>query len=308
MKKNQKKAILTCVVLGLVLILIMLSVKTCSRPKIKGQAQVNLYLSHENRVIELDLEDYVVGCVAAEMPSSFEMEALKAQAICARTYAIRKLIDKKPYPHKADLSDDIETCQAYISKKEFGVRHPNNSKKLYNKVEKAVSATKGIIILDKNIPIDALYHSTCGGQTASAKETWGNDVAYLQSKPCPYCKASKFYRVEKVFSYQNFSQLNQIEVTPYAEIKVIKNKSGRSKEININKSKITSTKLRQVLGLPSSWIDVTFQKNQLTVITRGYGHGVGLCQYGANGLAKEGKDCKAILNYYYTGIKFASIY
>ncbi|HZJ85221.1 MAG TPA: stage II sporulation protein D [Syntrophomonadaceae bacterium] len=304
----KKKQIFILLSLGLIFILILLGVKSCHRAKPIGQAQVSLFLSGENRVIKLDLEDYLVGCVAAEMPSSFEIEALKAQAVCARTYAIKKIIDGHPYPKKADLSDDINSCQAYITENEFYERHPYQSKKLYNKVKKAVTDTKGVIMLYAGMPIDALYHSTCGGRTASAEETWGNELAYLQSKSCPYCKASKYYETRQVFSYQDFSSIGQVNLTPKQKIIISKNKSGRSKEVSIGDYKISTIKIRGILNLPSSWIkNIFLDRDELIVTTCGYGHGVGLCQCGANGLAQEGKDYKEILKYYYSQIQIFKI-
>lgn len=300
----KKKHIFILLSLGLVFILILVGIKSCHKVKPLGQAQVSLYLSGENKVIKLDFEDYLVGCVAAEMPSSFEIEALKAQAVCARTYAIRKLIDSHSYPKKANLSDDINSCQAYITENEFYARHPYQGKKLYNKVKRAVADTEGVIMLYQGMPIDALYHSTCGGQTASAEETWGNAVAYLQSRPCYYCKASKYYESKHVFSCQEFSNIGQVNLTAKQTININKNKSGRSQEISIGDFKISTIKIRGILNLPSSWIkSISLDKDELIVTTGGYGHGVGLCQYGANGLAKEGKNYEEILEYYYNQIK-----
>ena len=164
---------------------------------------INLYLSQENKVIALPLEEYLVGCVAAEMPANFDLEALKAQAVCARTYAIRKLVDNHPYPKGADLSDDINTCQAYISEAEFLQRHGKDSQLLWKKKsKKAVKETEGIIVIYDNKPIDALYHSTCGGRTADAEEIWGNIIPYLKSKSCSYCRESQRYSTVQVFSFK----------------------------------------------------------------------------------------------------------
>lgn len=302
----RKKRFVLIGILGLITILFFW-LKGCTESEIPRDPYVKLYLAKEDKVINLPLEEYLIGCVAAEMPANFGLEALKAQAVCARTYAIRKLIDNHPYPKGANLSDDITTCQAYISETEFLERHGHNSQLLLNKIKQAVKDTEGFIILYDNKPIDALYHSTCGGKTANAEETWGNKVAYLKSKPCSYCKDSKHHSTIQVFSYQDINKVTGVKITPNSNIKEIKSSSGRTLEINIDNFKISSAKLRNILDLPSSWLKFNVSKDKITISTKGYGHGVGLCQYGANGLANEGANFEEILKYYYEGIDIHKI-
>ena len=289
------------------IILIVISLQSCTKPRLIEPPSINLYLSADNKVISLGLEEYITGCVAAEMPASFELEALKAQAVCARTYAIRKILDQHLYPQGADLSDDITTCQAYITETEFYKRHPHNSDQLYGKIKKVVAETEGVVIFYKNKPIDALYHSTCGGQTASGKDSFGQEVAYLTMQKCPYCKESSYYRTEQVFSYGEFSKLMGISLNSNMNIIITNNSSGRSSTVTIGNNTITTNIIRQKLNLPSNWLNISLKKNNLVIKNRGYGHGAGLCQYGANGLAKDGRDYKEIIRYYYTGVKLYKI-
>lgn len=292
---------------SIIIIFLFYWLKGCLQPELPQDPYINLYLAKENTVIKLRLEEYLVGCVAAEMPASFELEALKAQAVCARTYAIRKLLDNHKYPHGADLTDDITTCQAYISAEEFYDRHPQNSKKLLSKVKTAVSETKGMVMLYDDKPIDALYHSTCGGKTASSEEVWGNKVAYLQAKNCPYCQDSKHYSSVQVFSYTDLNNVLGTKVSVDSSIKVNHSNSGRALEIWIGNTKISAAKFRAILNLPSTWVNFTNSANKITINSRGYGHGVGMCQYGANGIAKEGANYQEILNYYYNDIDIYKI-
>lgn len=289
-----------------ILIISFFWVKGCMKSELPQDPYVKLYLAKENKVINLSLEEYLIGCVAAEMPANFDLEALKAQAVCARTYAIRKLIDNHPYPKGANLSDDITTCQAYISEDEFFKRHGGDSR-LLKKIKRAVKETEGVIMLYDNKPIDALYHSTCGGKTANAEEIWGNKVVYLKSKPCPYCKDSKHFSTMQVFSYQDINNVTGVTITPNSNITEIISNSGRTLEINIDNLKISTAKLRNSLGLPSSWMKFNVSNDKVTINTKGYGHGVGLCQYGANGLAQEGANYTEILKYYYEGIDIYKI-
>lgn len=303
----RKKVYLTIGIIISIIICIFY-LKACMKPdELPRDPLINLYLSQENKVIALPLEEYLVGCVAAEMPANFDLEALKAQAVCARTYAIRKLVDNHPYPKGADLSDDINTCQAYISEAEFLQRHGKDSQLLWKKVKKAVKETEGIIVIYDNKPIDALYHSTCGGRTADAEEIWGNIIPYLKSKSCSYCRESQRYSTVQVFSLQDISRATGVKITPTSSVKEIKGTSGRTIEIAVDNIKIKTAKLRSLLDLPSSWINLNINKNEVKINIQGYGHGVGLCQYGANGLAKEGASYKEILKYYYEGIDLYQI-
>ncbi|MGI5911359.1 MAG: stage II sporulation protein D [Syntrophomonadaceae bacterium] len=270
------------------------------------EPQIKLYLKQENQVIKLSIEEYIIGTVAAEMPASFEEEALKAQAVCARTYALRKILDNKPYPYDADLSDDINSCQAFITEQEFYKRHPN-SKKLFQKIKRAVAATRGEIMIYNQEPIDALYHSTCGGSTESAINVWGNDVPYLRSVKCGYCMKSNYYNNVMVFSIPDFNKslgLNGDKLT----FNVAENTpSGRIKKIVISGVELSGEKLRQILGLPSTWVGLRINESKVEVHSRGYGHGLGLCQYGANGMASKGKNYHQILRRYYQKIQFTKL-
>lgn len=267
------------------------------------EPRVTLYLKEQNRTIELLLEDYILGSLAAEMPASFEIEALKAQAVCVRTYSLRKIEEKRKYPMDADLADDIHSCQAYVSAEEFACRHPQNTKNLWQKLQQAVSETRGEIMLYDGKPIDALYHSTCGGRTESAADVWGTDLPYLRSVDCQYCRESKFFSTVQVFSNQDLQ--NAIANIDGLEFKIIeKSPSGRVKKITINNQVFSGDKFREILNLPSRWWDLKIDHNHLIINSRGYGHGIGMCQYGANGMAKEGKKYREILDKYYENIQF----
>lgn len=258
---------------------------------------VKLYLHEKDQVTELYLEDYLIGTVAAEMPASFDMEALKAQAVCARTYAIRKIIDHHPYPRQANLSDDINSCQAFcdVSSRQIS---PENLKR----IETAVKSTRGEVMLYDSYPIDALYHSCCGGKTDSS---WGGSapLPYLQAVKCKYCQHSSHYSEKHQIPNQRLAALvggknNKLE------IKILSTSpGGRANQISINGQKIWASDLRRQLNLPSQWMTFKVGSQQTEITTRGYGHGLGMCQYGADGLGKRGRDYKEILNYYYQDIQ-----
>ncbi|WP_197079116.1 stage II sporulation protein D [Candidatus Syntrophocurvum alkaliphilum] len=275
---------------------------------IEGEPKITLYLHQENEVIELGLEEYLVGVIAAEMPASFELEALKAQAIAARTYTIRKIIEGREYPLNADLSDNINECQAYISLDEFKKRNPKNYSELQEKLIKAVYETKGeILMYQNNEVIDALYHSTCGGYTESAEDAWGNHVPYLKSIKCVYCEKSRHYETEQVFSNSEFNQIFNINDAQLKIDILEKSNSGRIKKMKINNQIIYGDRLRNLLSLPSTWLGIEINEHEVIINNRGYGHGVGMCQYGTNGMAKEGYSYEEILNKYYQNIDIIKI-
>lgn len=269
---------------------------------------ITLYLKQQNKIIELKLEEYVVGTVAAEMPASFELEALKAQAVCARTYAIRKIIEGTKYPLNADLSDDIYTCQAYISAAEFIQRNPERSEFFLKKIKKAVKETRGEIMFFGGQPIDALYHSTCGGRTESAADIWGQDIPYLRSVDCEYCSGTKYYSTLQVFSVQDINRLLGENGNSEISVRVIeKTDSGRLKKLEVNGHLLSGEKFRKMLNLPSTFCNFKIDNDNLVINSRGYGHGLGMCQYGANGMAKEGKTYKDILKKYYQNFEFVKL-
>ena len=261
------------------------------------QPLVKLYLHQKNEVIDLYLEDYIIGTVAAEMPASFEIEALKAQAVCARTYALKKIIDRHPYPRQADLSDDINSCQAFCD-----ISARNISAENLKRIKTAVEETRGEIMLYDSRPIDALYHSCCGGKTDSS---WGNSVHldYLKAVKCKYCKESPHYFERHQIPNSQLAALVGGKVK-YPDIRIISTSpAGRANQISINGKKIWASDLRRQLNLPSQWLSFKVGSQQTEITTRGYGHGLGMCQYGANGMAKRGHNYKDILNHYYQDIQ-----
>lgn len=282
-----------------VFIYVWIQSKFVEKPADFIEPEIKLFLHEKNNVITLALEDYIIGTVAAEMPASFEMEALKAQAVCARTYALKKIIDKHPYPLGADLSDDINACQAF---RDFQSQDSGISQENLERVERAVEETRGLVILYQSRPIDALYHSCCGGKTDNG---WGeaSNTPYLRSVVCNGCQTSKHYRECWQFSNESINQLvgdhgNRLEM------KILSySPAGRANQLSINGKKMYASRFRQLLGLPSQWFSFRVNQKETEIVTRGYGHGIGLCQYGANGMAKQGDDYQEILKKYYHGIE-----
>lgn len=246
--------------------------------------------------ITMEFEDYIVGVVAAEMPASFESEALKAQAVVARTYA------KKVLSRGGTLTDTVST-QVYKDEGELRTMWGNSYNFYYNKIKDAVLATEGLSIYYGGDYIDAVYHSTSNGFTEAAEYVWGNYIPYLQSVESPWdTQASSYLRTEEKSSLLLWNTLG-LSIDENTEIKVIsRDQSGRVSEVVIGSNLYDGITLRKLLNLRSTDFDLEIQNGNLIVTTRGYGHGVGMSQYGANGMAKEGYSFIDIIKHYYTGV------
>lgn len=282
---------------------------------------IHVYLHEEDKVETMPLEEYVKGVLGAEMPAGFEAAALEAQAVAARTYAVKNMrvfggsgVSDHP---DADVSTDFTKNQAWLDTKILKERWGKKYAEYWQKISKAVDLTHGQILTYEDKPISALFHSTSAGRTASAKEVWGYDFPYLQSVECKWDEASPRYRDTKEISLAELEAALGADAGVMAAMqsgdggiaKVISlTESGRVKEARIGSKNFTGQELRQLLGLRSENFTTSQKGDKLIFKTLGYGHGVGLCQYGANGMAKSGDDYQAILKHYYTGVALKNIY
>jgi stage II sporulation protein D len=278
--------------------------------------KIKVYLHEEDKIAEMDLEDYVKGVVAAEMPAEFHSEALKAQAVAARTFAVKNmtLFGGSGYTDKAgaDITTDFRHAQgqAWISQEKMKLRWgAAGYQKYWPKISQAVDGTRSMIAVFQGKPINAVFHSTSGGRTASAKEVWGYDFPYLRSVICTWDQQSPRYLDVKSYSLDELDRrLGTDSKTAAASTggqvaQVLdKTESGRVDKVRIGGTIFAGQQIREKLELRSNAFSIHQGEAGLEFITTGYGHGVGLCQYGANGMAKEGKTYQDILTYYYSGV------
>lgn len=251
-------------------------------------------------VEQIELEEYLVGVVAAEMPASFNSEALKAQAILARTYALKKI-------SKCEKLTDTVSTQAYIDKNEMQKKWSNDYNKYYNKIVSAVNSTKGQVVKYNGNYIEALYHSTSNGKTESAKEVWGQDIPYLKSIDSSWDKKTSTYLKIENKGFNTLMKILGIDIDKNTNIEILsKDESGRVSKIRVEDKVYTGVEFRTLLDLRSTDFDIVITENGLEIITRGYGHGVGMSQYGANEMAKLGYNYKEIINHYYQNVKITS--
>lgn len=283
---------------------------------------IRVFSVTDNKTIEMDLETYVKGVVAAEMPAGFQPAALQAQALVARTFAVRRMrifggSGCSLHPD-ADVCTDPTHDQGWQSesqlRKTWGIF---NYYRYWSKISSAVQATAGKIITYDGTPIDPAYHSTCGGHTENSEDVWTNAVPYLRGVACTTDTDSPRYKEELDFTMTQLEQAvgagaGTLAVLKGANSKVVDvlstTPNGRIKEVRVGDKTMTGAELRTALSLRSTKLTLTWNGDELHIVSQGYGHGVGLCQYGANGLAKLGRTCDEIIKYYYTGVEIAPIF
>lgn len=253
---------------------------------------VSVYITSEEKTKEIPFENYVAGVVASEMPDSFEPEALKAQSVASRTYALGRI-------HADTHLCDTVHCQVY------------RSDNIPDKVQDAVDATSGqVITYNGQLASQALYFSSSAGDTENAEDVFSNSYPYLVSVSSSYEPGATHKKESVSFSSKEFQRIikdacpdTDFGTKKTSSIKILSHTSGgRVDEIQIGDGTVTGEELRTAFGLYSTRFEVSTSRNKVTFTTHGSGHGVGMSQYGANGLAKRGRSYKQILRHYYKGV------
>lgn len=269
------------------------------------------------KIVKMALEDYIFGVVSAEMPASFAPEALKAQAVAARTFAVHRVMyggDSK-YPG-ADVCDQSNHCQAYETVDELKKKWASNYDKYAAKVRQAVDGTAGKIMTYDDRPILVLYHASSAGYTEDVKNVYSQKLPYLVSVPSPddgkvtdleskeeydrnwFCNTvNKAYPAAKLSSGSLEKQVSVVDRFP----------SGRVDTVKLGGAKISAVDLRRLVDLRSTNFKVSFSKASIIFTTEGFGHGVGMSQDGAQAMALEGSGYIDILKHYYTGVDIVTI-
>ncbi len=284
--------------------------------------KVRVLNNKTGKIIGLPLEEYLVGVVAAEMPGNFELEALKVQAVAARTYTVRRMFNygAKPcpgHPH-AEVCTDPVHCQAWEDEKKLKEKWGSVRYYIYiNKIRTAVNMTKGQVITYRNSVIDPVYYGSCGGKgTENSEDVWSYEIPYLRSVNCDteYRAAEQAYTIEvdqlRLLSLLRNSGLEPVPAMAEGQrfIQPVKRSArGRLQEVKVFGQRVTGTALRQGLGLTSTLISWESSGGKLKFTSTGKGHAVGLCQYGANGMALAGHDYKTIISHYYTGVQIQKL-
>ena len=259
----------------------------------------------KNKIIKIDLEEYVKGVIAGEMPVSFNLEALKAQAVAARTYALRRINENNTY----DVVDTVMN-QVYLDDDTLKTNWGTNYNKYIEKVKKAQEMTKGEYVDYKGTYADTLFFSTSTGSTENSEEIFGTKVAYLQSVSSYWDEeTSPVYKEKNVFTRDKFCKKLNITGCTLININILnETTTGRIKNLIINNKKFTGTDVAYLLGIKSNYFDIYIENESVVVETKGFGHGVGMSQYGAEGMANNGYTYKEILEHYYQGTTIKNLY
>lgn len=255
-------------------------------------------------VEQMKLEDYVTCVLLAEMPGEFEAEALRAQAVAARTYTLKR--QQAGDKHKnAAVCTDSACCQAYCPEEDFLIS--GESKDTLKKMKDAVQATAGQVLTYDGKLIEATYFSCSGGRTEAAVAVWGSEVAYLQAVDSPGEEKATHYMDTVSFTLEAFSEKLGVDLSGNWLGEITYTAGGSVDTIKIGGKSFQGTSLRQKLGLRSTAFVITPVGNKVTITTKGFGHRVGMSQYGAEAMAVQGKTYKEILAHYYPGTTLDSI-
>ncbi len=285
----------------------------------KDSPIINVYNVDKNKIEKIDIEEYLYGVLSSEMPSTFDEEALKAQAIAARTYVIYKMENNITSGHKnSAVCTNSAHCQAYTSYEDLKkIKGEDWIKSDYVKVKKAVDDTKGQIVTYEKKAILPLYFSTSSGKTENSKDVFSTQYPYLVSVDSPYeenspkysttysIKKSKFIKyIKNIYPQINIS-LDKLD----KEVSIVdRTDGGCVKIIEVGNVKISGTDMRKILNLNSANFTINYNNDEMNFTVKGYGHGVGMSQWGAEGMAKKGYKYYDILFHYFKGTDIKDMY
>lgn len=262
---------------------------------------VRVYREKLDKIDRVPIEEYVVGVVSGEIPVSFEIEALKAQAVASRSYVMYQI--KKNKNKEYDVYDTVKN-QVYLDtslqKEKWGDDYVNN----VNRIKEAVLDTAGEYLEYNGEVVEAMFFSTSTGMTENSEEIFSDEVPYLRSVSSTWDEISPVYMDSKKFSKEEFYKLLNLKYREKLDVNITSTTStGRVVEVIINDKKFSGRDIVSKLGLRSSYFSITEYDDSIVVDTKGYGHGVGMSQYGAQGMALDGYSYEEILKHYYSGVE-----
>ena len=246
---------------------------------------------------ELPFEEYIKGVGAGEMPSTFELEALKAQAVASRSYAMYQMTATKNKEY-----DVVNTTanQVYLTDEELKNNWKEDYPKKINKIKRAIAETNGEYLTYDGQIVNAMFFSTSVGATENSEEVFVSALPYLRSVDSKWDEQSPAYTDTYTFTLEEFYKKLNLPFSQTLKIEVIeKTSTGRTKTLKINNEEMQGRDFATKLSLRSNYFDIVQNQNNITITTKGFGHGVGMSQYGANGMAKEGYKYDQILKHYY---------
>ena len=260
-----------------------------------AQTAYDIRVLDDGNVVVMDFEEYICGVLLGEIPADFQEEALKAQAVATRTYTLRRVLNAVKHEN-ADLCTDPNCCQAYA----FSAAYSGTAADI-EKIAAAVKQTQGQVLTYGGELIEATYFSCSGGRTEAAVAVWGSDIPYLQSVESPGEENARSYQDEVVFSKAGLLEILGVstEINEFFYSDIEYTEGGGVETINICGKVYSGTELRKILGLRSTAFTIEVETDRVRFLTKGYGHRVGMSQYGAEAMAQNGSSNDEILAYYY---------
>lgn len=302
----KKILLLTCTIVLIPYLIINLFIRDDEMKfKYTSNMQVRVKKTESNEIVNVPFEDYIIGVLAGEMPVTFEKEALKAQAVAARSYVMKQMLYNKDKEY--DVVDTVMN-QVYLDNDYLQSVWKDDYTVKMNKIKTAVLETYNEYLDYKGQVADALFFSTSVGYTENSEEVFSNKVPYLRSVVSEWDQISPVYEVNYSFKLDEF--YNKLGLSYHNQIKIEKIKTtstGRIKQLKINDQLLDSSTVVTKLGLKSNHFTISQNGEKVSIVTKGYGHGVGMSQYGAQGMALKGYNYQDILNYYYQGTTIKKI-
>lgn len=262
---------------------------------------VMIWVKDGESIIQMELENYLLCVLLGEVPVEFESEALKAQSVATRTYTLRK-VNKQIKHEDADLCTEASCCQAFVSEEDF--LHSGGNIEDLIKMKNITQATFGEVLTYQGNLIEATYFSCSGGKTEDAVAVWGTSVPYLKSVDSPGEEQAAHFKDTFIFSINTFCRqlgIMRESVITDDDLKLSYTEGNGVDKLRIGDEEFSGTQLRTLLSLPSTYFTISVQDDEVFINTRGYGHRVGMSQYGADAMAMSGKNYREILSHYYPG-------
>lgn len=286
-----------------------------------GGPEIKVYITKKNKVEKMYLEEYVRGVVASEVPAEFSLEALKAQAVAARTFGLAHMEAFGGHKYKSNTGADVcdtTQCQVFMNKEDrFKTWQSNKREEYWNKISNAVQETSGqFMVYNNKLVMEPYYFAVSSGRTEDCIDVFSDNPPYLKSvgslgeEKAPKYKSSVEISYSELISKINSKYANcglsSYDIKNEIEIKS-RSKGGSVKEIKVGRSTLSGNEFRSIMGLNSANFNIEFNNKNVKIDCNGYGHGVGMSQWGANAMAKSGKNYKEILKHYYSGIEINEI-
>lgn len=302
----KKVLILTFVIIAIPFFVVNFFIKD---DEIKFKYASNMHIrvkdTQNNTITEVPFEDYIVGVLAGEMPISFELEALKAQAVAARSYAMKQMAYNKDKDY--DVVNTV-TNQVYLTEDYLKSVWKDEYVNKINKIKTAVLETYNEYLDYNGNVVEAMFFSTSVGYTENSEEVFANEVPYLRSVSSTWDEISPVYEVKYSFSLSDFYKKLNLDYSDKITLEVLsKTSTGRIKQIKINGVIFQGNSVMSLLNLKSNHFSINQNNDKVNIVTKGYGHGVGMSQYGAQAMALNGYNYKEILSHYYQGTTIKKI-